>query len=93
MSCEFGMILQCYRERFEDAFSIQNIEITGRQHKALCQSYQRKPSLESSIDSFDGVSSIRSAWIELKGIHMLPVRFLGGLAALLPDTATAENDF
>lgn len=86
-------ILQCYRECLEVSFSTGDIEMTGSQHKALRESYQRKHNLRSSTDSSDGASSYHDAWIGSPVLYSFLEKFNESLAANCSRTATVESDF
>jgi hypothetical protein len=90
---DFCLYLQRHRERLDYTFSNEDIDIIGRQHKALYDSYRRQPGVKSSIDSFDDSAAYRDAWIGLQNTYPLLERFVGGLATIFPGTSTVESDF
>ena len=89
----FCTYLQRHRQRLEHTFSAEKIEQIGRQHKTLCDSYNRQPDVKNSIDSFDDASSFHDAWIGFHNAYPLLQRFAGGLATIFPGTSTVESDF
>jgi hypothetical protein len=90
---DFFVYLLRHRERLDNTFSNEEIEIIGRQHKALYDSYHRQPDVKSSIDSFDDSAAYRDAWIDLQNTYPLLGRFDGGLATIFPGTSTVESNF
>jgi hypothetical protein len=63
------------RKSFTDyTFSNEEIETIGRKHKALYESYHRRPDAKSSIDSVDDSAAYRDAWTGLQ-VALVP---LGG---------------
>ena len=85
--------MQRHRERLDYTFSIKEIENIGRQHKALCDLYRRKPDVKRSIDSFYEGAAYPDAWNRLHNMYPLLERFVVGLATIFLGTYTAKSDF
>ena len=87
-------ILQQHDSRLKRCFSSEQIKQIDQEFSALHRAYRQEPELKNVLDVMKSKAvSFEDAWAPLCSRFKMLKEFCGGLATVLPNTATVESDF